>query len=100
MVKKKKRYVTYRTDRGPSSTVIVKKRRPNIAVDSGVTTRTSVRSKTSTSVRERSSGQGNVGARSSTEGRTGQPGRAPSGARSGGEGSGQSAPATSGGQSR
>ena len=37
-------------------------------------TRTSAQSRTSTSVRERSSGQGNVGASSSTEGRTGQAG--------------------------
>lgn len=94
---KKKRYATYRE---PSSTVIVKKRRPGVAVESGVSTRTSVRSQTSTSTRERSSRQGNAGASSPTEGRTGQSGRAPSGARSGGEATGQSAPTTSGGQSR
>jgi hypothetical protein len=92
---KKKRYATYRE---PSSTVIVKKRRPGVAVESGVSTRTSVRSQTSTSVRERPFRQGNVGAGSSTEGRTGQ--STPKGARSGGEAAGQSAPTTSGGQSR
>src|SRR5262245_61827473 len=92
---KKRRYTRYHE---PSSAVIVKKRRAGVAVDSGVSTRTSVRSRTSTAVggsstkrtgtavRERSSGQGNAGAASSTEG------RAPSGARSGGANTGRSAP--------
>jgi hypothetical protein len=91
---KKRRYTRYHE---PSSAVIVKKRRAGVAVDSGVSTRTSVRSRTSTAVsgystkrtgttvRERPSGQGNAGA-SSTEG------RAPSGARSGGANTGRSAP--------
>ena len=45
---RKKRYVHYRE---PSSAVIIKKRRPAVAVE-GVSTRTSVRSRTSTTVRE------------------------------------------------
>jgi hypothetical protein len=95
VVKKKKRFVRYHEE--PSS-VVIHKRRAGVAVDSGVSTRTSVRSRTSTAVsgsstkrtgatvRERSSGQGNAGAASSTEG------RAPSGARSGGANAGRSAP--------
>ena len=73
---RKKRYVHYRT-------VAIKKRRPAVAVE-GVSTRTTVRSQTSTtvrgagttresvgagtSVRERSSGGGNAGARSGGQG--------------------------------
>jgi hypothetical protein len=75
---RKKRYVHYRE---PSSTVVIKKRRPAIAVE-GVSTRTTVHSKTSTTVRGtgatresvgagtsvRSSGGGNAGARSGGQG--------------------------------
>jgi hypothetical protein len=88
---RKKRYVSYSH---PSTAVIVKKRRAGIAVDSGVSTRTTVRSRTSVgaanpsranpsaSVRERSSGQGTVGAGGRTGGESG--GR--SGASDGGAG--------------
>jgi hypothetical protein len=84
VIKKKKRYVSYRE---PSS-VVVKKRRAGVAVSEGVSTRTSVRSRTvgGTSVRGssttrtsggtganvRSSGQGGGGKGGATEGRTGQ----------------------------
>jgi len=92
VIVKKRRYARYHE---PSRAVIVKKRHAGVAVDNGVSTRTSVRSRTSTagggsktmrtgaSASERS-GQGNAGAASSTEG------RAPGGARSGGANSGRS----------
>jgi len=98
---KKRRYTRYHE---PSSAVIVKKRHAGVAVDNGVSTRTSVRSRTSTagggskttrtgaSASQRS-GQGNAGAASSTEG------RAPGGARSGGANSGRSAPSGGGAKS-
>jgi len=94
---KKRRYTRYHE---PSSAVIIKKRHAGVAVDNGVSTRTSVRSRTSTagggskttrtgaSAGERS-GKGNAGA-SSTEG------RASGGARSGGANSGRSAPSGGG----
>ena len=97
--KKARRYVY-----GEPSATIVKKRHAGVAVDNGVSTRTSVRSRTSTagggsktmrtgaSASERS-GQGNAGAASSTEG------RAPGGARSGGANSGRSAPSSGANQS-
>ena len=118
VVRKKKRYVHYSE---PSRTVVIKKRRPGVAIDTGVSTRTTVRSRTSTvggssasreTVRsgpsERSGGQGSAGAggaassttgggaASSTEGRAQQGGgRSGSGSpgRSGPSGSGE-APAT------
>jgi hypothetical protein len=95
---KKRRYTRYHE---PSSAVIIKKRHAGVAVDNGVSTRTSVRSRTSTagggskatrtgaSASQRS-GQGNAGAASSTEG------RAPGGARSGGANAGRSAPSGNG----
>jgi hypothetical protein len=95
---KKRRYTRYHE---PSRAVIVKKRHAGVAVDHGVSTRTSVRSRTSTagggsktartgaSASQRS-GQGNAGAASSTEG------RAPGGARSGGANAGRSAPSGNG----
>jgi hypothetical protein len=95
---KKRRYTRYHE---PSSAVIIKKRHAGVAVDNGVSTRTSVRSRTSTagggskttrtgaSASQRS-GQGNAGAASSTEG------RAPGGARSGGANNGRSAPSRGG----
>jgi len=103
------RHATYRE---PSSAVIVKKRRAGVAVGGGVSTRTTVRSRTSTTagassttresvgaganVRERSSGQGHAGAGAgqSTEGRASQGNRAPTGARS--SGGSQSEPSGSG----
>jgi len=101
VIVKKRRYARYHE---PSRAVIVKKRHAGVAVDNGVSTRTSVRSRTSTagggsktmrtgaSASERS-GQGNAGAASSTEG------RAPGGARSGGANSGRSAPSSGANQS-
>jgi hypothetical protein len=113
VIRKKKRYVHYSE---PSRTVVIKKRRPGVAIDTGVSTRTTVRSRTSTvsgssgtremiksgaSVRERSGGQGNAGtggaassttgggAASSTEGRT------QGGGRSGNGSSGRSGPSGS-----
>jgi hypothetical protein len=87
---RKKRYTTYR---GPSHGVIVNKRRTGVVMENGVSTRTTVRSRTDSGstvrasgnsrqstgstdqVRERSSGQNSGGAASSTEGRSGQSGR-------------------------
>jgi hypothetical protein len=96
---RKKRYVHYRE---PSSAVIIKKRRPAVAVE-GVSTRTSVRSRTSTTVRdsgttgasvragagvrERSSGGENAGARAGGQG--GQGGQPATSGRSGGGGASQ-----------
>ena len=96
---KKKRYVHYRE---PSHAVIIKKRWPAIAVEGG-STRTTVRSQTSTtvrdsgttrenvragaSVRERSTGAGNAGARAG--GRSGQDGQPATSGRSGGGGTSQ-----------
>jgi hypothetical protein len=112
VIRKKKRYVHYSE---PSRTVVIKKRRPGVAIDTGVSTRTTVRSRTSnvggssatvrsgTSVRERSGGQGSAGtggaassttgggAASSTEGRAQQ-----GGGRSGNGSSGRSGPSGSG----
>jgi len=74
VIRKKKRY-TYRE---PSSAVIVHKRRPSVAVDSGVSTRSSVRTqqggtavRSSGSTRETVGGGGNVRGRSSSQGGTG-----------------------------
>jgi hypothetical protein len=97
---KKRRYTRYHE---PSS-VVIHKRRAGAAVENGVSTRTSVRSRTSTAAGGSSkmrtganagqrSGQGNAGAASSTEG------RAPGGARSGGANSGRSAPSSGGAKS-
>ena len=101
VIVKKRRYARYHE---PSRAVIVKKRHAGVAVDNGVSTRTSVRSRTSTAgggsktmrtgaIASERSGQGNAGAASSTEG------RAPGGARSGGANSGRSAPSSGANQS-
>jgi hypothetical protein len=86
---RKKRYVSYSH---PSTALIVKKRRAGIAVDSGVSTRTTVRSRTSVgaanpsranpgaNVRERSSGQGTVGAGGRTGGESSRSGASDRGA--------------------
>ena len=55
---RKKRYVHYRE---PSSAVIINKRRPTVAVE-GVSTRTSVRSRTSTTVRNSGTTGASIGA--------------------------------------
>ena len=80
MVTRKKRYVHYRE---PSSTVVIKKRRPAVAVE-GVSTRTTVRSNTSTTVRGAGATPGSVGASTSVRERSSGAGNA--GTRSGGQG--------------
>jgi hypothetical protein len=88
---RKKRYVHYRE---PSSTVVIKKRRPAVAVE-GVSTRTTVRSQTSTTVRGAGTTRESVGAGTSVRERSSGGGSA--GARSGGQGGQETTTGRSGG---
>jgi hypothetical protein len=88
---RKKRYVTYRES---PRAVIVKKRRPGVAVESGVSTRTTVRSRSSTTVRDSSKAGESVGTGPGSA-REGSPGRsthqsAPNGGQSGSDSPGRS----------
>ena len=85
---RKKRYVHYRE---PSSTVVIKKRRPAVAVE-GVSTRTTVRNQSSTTVRGAGTTRESVGAGTSVRERS-----SGGGARSGGQGGQDTTTGRSGG---
>ena len=91
LVKKKKKKIYTAYDE-PSS-IVVKKRRPGVAVGGSVSTRTTVRSRTSTTVR---GSRDTVGA--GGKGSAGESDRG-GGGRSGGESTGRSAPSGGGAQS-